>query len=64
MDVFNIVAGIASIVSLVITLLTLNKVTQIKKNIDNSVNSKQTLKNGNVENSNVMQAGGDINKNN
>lgn len=57
MDSFNIIAGFASIISLVITLLTLRKVTQIKKNIDNSVNSKQSIKAGNVKDSEIIQVG-------
>ncbi len=60
MEIFNIVAGIASIVSLIITLLTFRKVTQIKKNIDNSVNSKQSIKTRSVDNSKIMQAGKNI----
>lgn len=60
MEIFNIIAGIASIVSLVVTLLTLNKVTQIKKNIDNSVNSNQSIKTGNANDSDFKQAGGNI----
>jgi len=50
MDIFNLVAGAASIISLIISLITLNKVSTIES---------QSIKN--VRESKIYQANGDIN---
>lgn len=59
MVIFNIIAGGASIASLVITLFTLNKVIKIQKilKIDNSVNSRQSVKVKENTNSPINQIG-------
>lgn len=49
MDLFNVIAGAASIISLIISVVVLNKVTKIES---------QTIKN--VNNSTINQARGDI----
>jgi hypothetical protein len=63
MVIFNIIAGGASIASLVITLFTLNKVIKIQKilKIDNSVVSNQSVKSKKITKSDIKQAGRDIN---
>jgi hypothetical protein len=54
MDIFNIIAGVSSILSLVITLLVLRRVTDIKLSI-----SQKTWQKAKGEK--ITQAGGNIN---
>lgn len=62
MDVFNIISGICSILGLLISCFTLNKVTKIyNKSTDNS-NTKTKIKDNNMGNNSKI-AGRDINEN-
>lgn len=57
MDFFNIIAGMASIISLIISLISLYKVNDIQKNV---TNSKQKITKTKIDNgSNVVQVGRD-----
>lgn len=57
MNIFNIIAGTASIVSLVISVISLCKVSDIQKNINKS---DQQMKESTIEhNSTVIQVGRD-----
>lgn len=55
MESFDIVAGIASIVSLIISAISLAKVSNLKK----IIRSKQAINNTNADKSNITQIGGD-----
>ena len=55
MEIFDIVAGIASIVSLIISVISLTKVSNLKK----TIRSKQAINNTNADKSNITQIGGD-----
>lgn len=57
MDVFNIIAGVSSIVGLVISIISLIKVT----NIDKQVNNKNIVKSKDLHNSGTLIVGGDNN---
>lgn len=59
MDIFNIVAGTASIISLIISIISLVKVNDIQKNINKS---KQSIENTEMNDSNVLQVGRDYRK--
>lgn len=57
MEFFNIIAGMASIISLIISLISLYKVNDIQKNV---TNSKQKITKTKIDNgSNVVQVGRD-----
>lgn len=57
MEFFNIIAGMASIISLIISLISLYKVNNIQKNV---TNSKQKITKTKIDNgSNVVQVGRD-----
>lgn len=56
METFNLIASICSIISLIISLITLNKVIQI----NNNINAGKSIQKGNKVGRD--QAGGDINK--
>ena len=55
MESFDIVAGIASIVSLIISAISLAKVSNLKK----IIRSKKAINNTNADKSNITQIGGD-----
>ena len=57
MDIFNLIAGICSIISLVISLVSLAKVGDIQKNINN----QQTISNISGTNVTNNQIGRDMN---
>ena len=57
MDIFNLIAGICSIISLVISLVSLAKVGDIQKNINN----QQTISNISGTNVTNKQIGRDMN---
>lgn len=52
MDMFNLIAGVTSIISLIVSLMTYNKASNIEKNI-NRINQK-------VQGDHNQQAGRDI----
>jgi hypothetical protein len=52
MKEFNIIAGLASILSLILSLITLSKVTYIQKNINND---SQTIKSRDVSDTTITQ---------
>lgn len=62
MDIFNIVAGGASILSLLISIFVANKVIKINNSISNneSVKSKQSVKAKSITQSEIKQSGRDI----
>lgn len=55
MDIFNVIAGAASIISLIISSISLYKVNAVEK----IIKSKQDISNNNIEGSSVTQVGGD-----
>ena len=57
MDFFNLIAGLCSIISLVISLVSLTKVSDIQKNINN----QQTISNISGTNVTNNQIGRDMN---
>lgn len=60
MDIFNIIAGTASIISLIISIVSLVKVNDIQRNINES---KQNIENTTIDhNSKVVQVGRDYKK--
>lgn len=58
MEMFNIIAGVASIFSLLISVISLVKVNDVQKNIK----ANQQIKNNEIEDSQITQVGGDYNK--
>lgn len=56
MNTFNIIAGCASIISLIISIFVIRKVNKI----DNSINPKQKANIGSMKDSSFQQAGRDI----
>ena len=61
MDIFNIIVGLATIASLIVSLVNAGNISKIKKTIkvDNSVSTKQNLKSKDITNSDVKQVGRD-----
>lgn len=60
MGIFNIIAGTASIISLIISIVSLVKVNDIQRNINES---KQNIENSTIDhNSKVVQVGRDYKK--
>lgn len=55
MDIFNVIAGTASIISLIISIVSLCKVNAVEK----IIKSKQNISNSNITGSSVTQVGGD-----
>lgn len=60
MDIFNIIAGTASIISLILSFISLVKVNDVQK----MIKSKQSIDNSTISNSSVSQVGGDYTKSN
>jgi len=66
MDIFNILSGSASIISLIISLIVLNKVTKIETNIKIDDHSRNIMNSHNrisqkATGENITQAGRDAN---
>lgn len=59
MDTFNIVAGLCSIISLIISGVTLNKVINIKMTLSSNNNVKQTITAENNKATSINQTGRD-----
>ncbi len=55
MDIFNVIAGVASIISLIISIVSLYKVNAVEK----IIKSKQNISDSNITRSTVTQVGGD-----
>lgn len=58
MDIFNIIAGTASIISLILSVISLVKVNDVQK----IIKSKQSIDNSTISNSAVSQVAGDYTK--
>lgn len=58
MDIFNIIAGTASIISLILSVISLVKVNDVQK----IIKSKQSIDNSTISNSTVSQVAGDYTK--
>lgn len=67
METFNIIAGVASIVSLIISIFAINKVYKVEKNINISVdkstgkNQSQNQTKQSIKGDNNIQSGRDTN---
>ncbi len=61
MDIFNIIVGLATIASLIVSLVNAGNISKIKKSIkvDNSVSTKQNLKAKDITHSDIKQVGRD-----
>lgn len=66
METFNIIAGVASVVSLIISIFAINKVYKIEKNINISVDKSTGKQSQNqikqsIKGDNNIQSGRDVN---
>lgn len=63
MDIFNIIVGLATIASLIVSIVNAGNVYKIKKSIeiDNSVSTKQNIKAKDITQSKINQVGRDNN---
>jgi hypothetical protein len=61
MDTFNIIAGIASILSLLLTCFVANKVYNISNKINQDIKETKNIKAVKNKDTTISQAGGDIN---
>lgn len=61
MDIFNIIVGLATIASLIVSIINAGNIYKIKKSIDNSVSTKQNIKAKDITQSKINQVGRDNN---